>query len=102
MLRSTSTLTIAMIAGLALAAAAGNAQTKSATPTCGIETWSTDKMTYVMAPCTGGEAQSSATAPSAKAPATNCGPETWSTDKMTYVTPPCATGVAAEKAGPSR
>ena len=53
MLRSTSTLTIAVIASLALSAAAG-AQTKSATPTCGIETWSTDKMTYVASPCVAG------------------------------------------------
>ena len=58
MLRSTSSptmvLTMAAIAGLTLSAATAYAQTKSATPACGVETWSTDKMTYVTPPCSAG------------------------------------------------
>lgn len=99
MLRSTSTLTIAVIAGLTLGAAAGYAQTKSESPTCGVETWSTDKMTYVTSPCVGEPDQTHASAGSAKAPATSCGPETWSTDKMSYVASPCAAGITEENPG---
>jgi len=103
MLRSTSTLTLAVIAGLTLSAAAGYAQTKADTANCGVETWSTDKMTYVTSPCTGEQAQPAASGGSAKAQATpNCGPETWSTDKMTYVAPPCAAGITEENPGPSK
>jgi hypothetical protein len=94
---------MAVIAGLTLGAAAGYAQNKSTAPACGVETWSTDKMTYVTTPCTGGETQPAATSTqSAKAPATSCGPETWSTDKMTYVTPPCAAGLTEENPGPAK
>jgi len=98
-MRATSTLTMAVIAGLTLGAAAGYAQNKSEAPACGVETWSTDKMTYVTSPCTGDQDQTHAAAGSAKAPATNCGPETWSTDKMTYVASPCVAGTTEENPG---
>ena len=99
MLRATSTLTMAVIAGLTLGAAAGYAQNKSEAPACGVETWSTDKMTYVTSPCSGEQGQPQASSGSAKAPETSCGPETWSTDKMTYVASPCTAGITEENPG---
>jgi len=99
MFRSTSTLTMVMIAGLTLSAAAGYAQTKTDAANCGVETWSTDKMTYVTSPCSGEQGQPQASSSSAKASATSCGPETWSTDKMTYVASPCTAGITEENPG---
>jgi hypothetical protein len=99
MLRSTSTLTIALLAGLTVSAAAGFAQTKTDTANCGVETWSTDKMTYVTSPCSGEQGQTRAAAGTAKTPTTECGPEVWSTDKMTYVAPPCVAGITEENPG---
>src|SRR5437899_3816957 len=86
-------LAITTLAALTMGASvAAYAQTTQ--PQCGVETWSTDKMTYVTTPCTGGEAQA-ATGQGAKAP-DNCGVETWSTDKMAYVGTPCAAGTTYE------
>ena len=48
-----SSLGVAAIAGLALLPSAGHAQA-ARTSTCGVETWSTEKMTYVSTPCTEG------------------------------------------------
>lgn len=87
MSHSTSTLTIAVIAALTLGAAAAHAQTKAA-PKCGVETWSTDQMAYVVSPCAGDTDQTvgqTATAPGTAKVDPNCGPETWSTDQMAYV-----------------
>ena len=49
-MRSLSTLTIASIAAVTLGSIAGHAQTAPSAK-CGVETWSTDKMTYVSTPC---------------------------------------------------
>jgi hypothetical protein len=49
-MRSLSSLTIIMLATVTLGAAAGYAQTTPPS-NCGIETWSSDKMTYVTVPC---------------------------------------------------
>ena len=51
-MRSLATLTVVTLAALTLGIGAGQAQTKSQ-QSCGVETWSTDKMTYEMTPCTG-------------------------------------------------
>jgi hypothetical protein len=101
MTRSFSNLTIAVLASLTLGAAVGHAQTAPQAK-CGVETWSTDKMTYVTVPCAGGQEQNgqTASAPGAKAPAAaNCGVETWSTDKMAYVGTPCPAGLTYENPG---
>jgi hypothetical protein len=85
-MRSLSSLTIIMLATVTLGAAGGYAQTTPPS-NCGVETWSTDKMTYVTVPCAGGQEETGQTA---KAPGTtNCGVETWSTEKMAYVGTPC-------------
>jgi hypothetical protein len=99
MTRSFSNLTIIALAALTLGAAVAHAQTTPPAPSnCGVETWSTDKMTYVTVPCNGGAAADQAQAPNGqKAPA--CGPETWSTDKMTYVGTPCPGGITYENPG---
>jgi hypothetical protein len=92
MTRSLSTLAVIALAGLTLSAT-GRAQTP-APSNCGTETWSTEKMTYVTVPCTGGGGGGqTAQAPGAAAP---CGVETWSTDKMTYVGTPCPGGITYE------
>jgi hypothetical protein len=92
-MRSLSILAIATLTALILGAAATTAQ-QAAPSTCGVETWSTEKMTYVTVPCAGAQEQSgqSAKAPDAsKSPnAAKCGIETWSTDKMAYESTPCA------------
>lgn len=49
-MRSLSTVTIASIAAMTLGSIAGHAQTAPSAQ-CGVETWSTDKMTYVSIPC---------------------------------------------------
>lgn len=49
-MRSLSTLTIASMAALALGSLAAHAQSGSSVQ-CGIESWSTEKMTYVSLPC---------------------------------------------------
>jgi hypothetical protein len=61
-----------------------------------METWSTDKMTYVTVPCnSSGTAADQAQAPNGqKAPP--CGPETWDTAKMMYVGTPCPGGITYE------
>jgi hypothetical protein len=95
-MRSLTKLTIVAFAGLTLGAAAAYAQTTSQAPAnCGVETWSTDKQTYVTVPCAGGQAVSGQTAQSPGS-AANCGIETWSTDKQTYVTTPCTGGTTYE------
>jgi hypothetical protein len=103
MTRSLSTLAIIAFAGLTLSAAAGHAQT-AAPPPCGVETWSTDKMTYVTVPRTGGSEGQTGQTP--KAPGTpgasNCGVETWSTDKMAYVGTPCSAGTTYENPSATR
>ena len=92
-MRTLFNLTIVPLAALTLVAAA-HAQQQQAT--CGVETWSTDKMTYVTIPCT--ENQQVGQAPAKNASA-KCGVETWSTDKMTYETTPCAAGTTEENPG---
>lgn len=52
-MRSLSTVTIASIAAMTLGSIAGHAQTPPSAQ-CGVETWSTDKMTYVSTPCSDG------------------------------------------------
>ena len=86
-MRTLFNLTIVPLAALTLVAAA-HAQTAQQQPACGVETWSTDKMSYVTIPCT--ENQQVGQAP-AKNTNAKCGVETWSTDKMTYETTPCTT-----------
>ena len=44
-----TTILLALVLGLPLGAAM--AQTQTSSPTCGPETWSTDKMAYVAQPC---------------------------------------------------
>jgi hypothetical protein len=97
MTRSLANLTMIALATLTLGAAAVHAQTTPPAPSnCGVETWSTDKMTYVTVPCnsTSAAPQAGQTANSTKAP--DCGPETWSTDKMMYVGTPCPGGITYE------
>ena len=94
-MRALVTLTIVPLTALTLCAAAF-AQTAQQQSTCGIETWSTDKMTYITIPCT--ESQQVGQA-SAKGASAKCGVETWSTDKMTYETTPCAAGTTEENPG---
>ncbi len=53
-MRSLSTVTITSIAAMTLRSIAGHAQTAPSAQ-CGVETWSTDKMTYVSTPCADGE-----------------------------------------------
>jgi hypothetical protein len=97
-MRSLTKLTILALAGFTLGAAAAYAQTGApAQSNCGIETWSTDKQTYVTVPCTGGQAVSGQSGQTGQAgAASNCGIETWSTDKQTYVTTPCVGGTTYE------
>jgi hypothetical protein len=97
MTRSLSTLIA--LATLTLGATAVYAQTTAPAPApsnCGMETWSTDKMTYVTVPCnSSGTAADQAQAPNGqKAPP--CGPETWDTAKMMYVGTPCPGGITYE------
>jgi hypothetical protein len=94
-MRTFFNLTIVPLTALTLVAAA-HAQTAQQQSTCGIETWSTDKMTYVTIPCT--ESQQVGQAPAKNANA-KCGVETWSTDKMTYETTPCPAGTTEENPG---
>ncbi len=97
MTRSFSTLIA--LATLTLGAAAVHAQTTAPTPApsnCGMETWSTDKMTYVTVPCNSAGAAEQAQAPTNGQKPAPCGPETWSTDKMTYVGTPCPGGITYE------
>ena len=49
-MRTLSKLTIVSFAALTLGVAAAHAQSPTAAK-CGVETWSTDKMTYVSTPC---------------------------------------------------
>ena len=90
---SLAKLAIVALGAMALGVAAGQAQTKPNTAKCGVETWSTDKMTYEMTPCTGGEQTQDAKKPNtpskANPNAAKCGVETCSTDKMTYEMTPC-------------
>ena len=79
-MRTLFNLTIVPLAALTLVAAA-HAQTAQQQSTCGVETWSTDKMTYVNIPCTENQQVGQAPAKNANA---KCGVETWSTDKMAY------------------
>ena len=102
MTRSLSNLTIVMLATLTLGAAAGHAQTTPPS-NCGVETWSTDKMTYVTVPCAGAQEQTDQTAKApGNAPAAKCGVETWSTDQMAYVGTPCPAGVTYENPGATK
>jgi len=94
-MRALVILTIVPLAALTLGTAA-LAQTAQQQSTCGVETWSTDKMTYVTMPCT--ESQQVGQAPAKNANA-KCGVETWSTDKMTYETTPCASGTEQNPGG---
>jgi len=94
-MRTFFNLTIVPLTALTLVAAA-HAQTAQQQSTCGIETWSTDKMTYVTIPCA--ESQQVGQAPAKNANA-KCGVETWSTDKMTYETTPCPAGTTEENPG---
>ena len=94
-MRTLFKLTIVPLATLTLVAAA-HAQTAQQQSTCGVETWSTDKMTYVTIPCT--ENQQVGQAPAKNAGA-KCGVETWSTDKMTYEMTPCSAGTTEENPG---
>ena len=94
-MRTLFNLTIVPLTALTLVAAA-HAQTAQQQSTCGVETWSTDKMTYVTIPCT--ENQQVGQAPAKNASA-KCGVETWSTDKMTYESTPCAAGTTEENPG---
>ena len=93
-MRAFVTLTIIPLTALTLGAAA-LAQTAQQ-QACGVETWSTDKMTYVTIPCTENQQVGQAPAKGANA---KCGVETWSTDKMTYETTPCAAGTTEENPG---
>jgi hypothetical protein len=98
-MRSLAKLTVVALAGLTLGAAAAYAQSTPQSPSnCGIETWSTDKQTYVTAPCTGGGGQAAVSGQSGQSggSAANCGIETWSTDQQTYVTTPCVGGTTYE------
>jgi hypothetical protein len=97
-MRSLSSLTIILLAGVTLGAAAGYAQT---TPpaNCGVETWSTDKMAYVTVPCAGGPEQNSQTAKAPGPSTAKCGVETWSTDQMAYVGTPCPAVTTYENPG---
>jgi hypothetical protein len=88
-------LSLVAVTGLTLVAAAAHAQNNSSTSNCGVETWSTDKQTYVTVPCAGGQGVSGQAAQSPGS-AANCGIETWSTDKQTYVTTPCNGGTTYE------
>jgi hypothetical protein len=93
MTRSISTLTIIVLASLTLGTAAHAQTTPTSPANCGVETWSTDKMTYVSVPCTGEQPSGqTANAPAAA----SCGVETWSTDKMMYVGTPCPAGITYE------
>ena len=94
-MRTLCNLTIVPLAALTLVAAA-HAQTTQQQATCGMETWSTDKMTYITIPCTENQPVGQAPAKNASA---KCGVETWSTDKMTYETTPCAAGTTEENPG---
>ena len=49
-MRMLTTLTVVTFTALSLGAIAAQAQTASQ-PACGVETWSTDQMTYVTTPC---------------------------------------------------
>ena len=93
-MRTFFNLTIVPLTALTLVAAA-HAQTTQQ-QACGVETWSTDKMTYVTIPCTENQQISQAPAKNANA---KCGVETWSTDKMTYETTPCPAGTTEENPG---
>ena len=94
-MRALVTLTIIPLTALMVGAAA-LAQTAPQQSTCGVETWSTDKMTYVTIPCTENQQVGQAPAKNANA---KCGVETWSTDKMTYETTPCSAGTTEENPG---
>ncbi|SEO64022.1 hypothetical protein SAMN02990966_02400 [Rhodospirillales bacterium URHD0017] len=94
-MRTLFNLTIVPLAALTLVGAA-HAQTVQRQSTCGVETWSTDKMAYVNIPCT--ESQQVGQAPAKNANA-KCGVETWSTDKMSYEMTPCSTGTTEENPG---
>jgi hypothetical protein len=96
-MRALVTLTIIPLTALTLGAAA-LAQTAQQ-QACGVETWSTDKMTYVTIPCTENQQVGQAPAKGANA---KCGVETWSTDKMTYETTPCSAGTTEENPGGTR
>ena len=99
-MRMLTTLTVVTLSALTLGIAASNAQTAKQ-ETCGVETWSTDKMAYVSVPCT--ETQQPSGQVAAKPGAANsnakCGVETWSTDKMTYEMTPCNAGTTSENPG---
>jgi hypothetical protein len=95
-MRALVTLTIVPLTALTFGAAA-LAQTAQQPSTCGVETWSTDKMAYVTIPCT--ESQQQVGQAPAKGANAKCGVETWSTDKMTYVTTPCSAGTTEENPG---
>ena len=95
-MRSLTKLAIVALAGMTLGAAAAYAQTTPSPSNCGIETWSTDKQTYVTVPCTGGGGQAVSGQSAPGSSASNCGIETWSTDKQTYVTTPCVGGTTYE------
>ena len=87
-MRMLTTLTVVTFTALTFGAIAVQAQTTQ--PACGVETWSTDKMTYVATPCAGDQAQQTGQAQKPAASSAKCGVETWSTDKMAYVTTPCS------------
>ena len=93
-MRTFFNLTIVPLTALTLVAAAHAQTTQQA---CGIETWSTDKMTYFTIPCT--ESQQQVGQAPAKNASAKCGIETWSTDKMTYETTPCSAGTTEENPG---
>jgi hypothetical protein len=95
-MRAFTKLAVVAFAGLTLGAAAAYAQTTQGQSNCGVETWSTDKQTYVTVPCAGGQAVSGSTGQSGGSASANCGIETWSTDKQTYVTTPCTGGTTYE------
>ena len=99
-MRMLTTLTVVTFTAMTLGVISAQAQT-TAQPACGIETWSSDKMTYVTTPCTHdqlnpqtGQAQKQAAPNNA-----NCGVETWSTDKMAYVSTPCSHSTTYENPG---
>jgi hypothetical protein len=101
-MRAITKLTVVALAGLTLGAAAAYAQTATqGQSNCGIETWSTDKQTYVTMPCNSaaggqsGQAVSGGKASGGSA-SSNCGIETWSTDQQTYVSTPCPGGTTYE------
>ena len=102
MTRSFANLTIVALATLTLGAAVAHAQTPAPTPApsnCGMETWSTDKMTYVTVPCNSTTPTGETAAAPANGTTPSCGPETWSTDMMTYVGTPCPGGITYENPG---